>query len=132
MTKKRKFKKEYGKELLRIAEGDLESAKGLHKIKVGRTENVLFLAEQAIEKALKAVLCWREIPTPIVHDLGIILENFPEPIVVPDAENMLDLGQFATIRRYEEGVAQFTTEEIADVIALAEKTVLWASRQISK
>lgn len=51
------YKPEYGKELLRIAEGDLASASALHETKKGRKENVGYLAQQSIEKALKAVLC---------------------------------------------------------------------------
>ncbi len=130
MTKKQKFKKAYAVELLRIAEGDLQSAEGLAVYKKGRPENTLFLAQQAIEKALKAVLCWNEVPLPLTHEIGILLELFPSTIVVPETESMVDLGQFATVRRYEEGVVQITTEEIKATIALALRTVEWAKSQI--
>lgn len=45
MTKnyrKQLFPKDYAKELLQIANGDLESAVGLSQLKVGRPENIVF------------------------------------------------------------------------------------------
>ena len=127
MTKERKFKPEYARELLSIAKGDVESAKGLFKVKMGRTENIFFLAEQAIEKSLKAALCWKGQAIPMIHDLGIIIAQFPKSILVPRSEDMLDLSQFATIRRYEEGQAEFTDEEITGALDLAEATLKWAA-----
>jgi hypothetical protein len=49
---KQKFKKEYSFELLRIAIGDLESAKVLFEINKGRPENIIYHIEQSIEKSL--------------------------------------------------------------------------------
>jgi|GEM_PF-5155203 hypothetical protein len=40
--KKRIYKKEYAKELLKIAAGDLESAVELSQAKTGRPENIIF------------------------------------------------------------------------------------------
>ena len=127
MTKKKLFKKEYGIELLKIAEGDLETAKGLIKVKMGRRENILFHLEQVIEKSLKAVLCAKGIPLLFTHELGIILELFPAQLEVPRSEEMVDLGQFASIRRYEEGVAEITGEEIDETLRLASETLHWAN-----
>lgn len=56
MTKEQKFKKEYAFELLKIAEGDLETTKVLLSASIGRKENVCFNAQQVIEKSLKAIL----------------------------------------------------------------------------
>lgn len=58
--KERHFKPEYAKELIAIARGDLASAFGLKKIKMGRPENICYHAEQSIEKSLKAVLCHKQ------------------------------------------------------------------------
>lgn len=62
------YRKEYARELLNIAEGDLAYAKGLFKIKEGRIENVCYHAQQCVEKALKSALVWLQIPFPLVHD----------------------------------------------------------------
>ena len=126
MTKERKFKKAYAEQLLRIARGDLDSARGLIKARMGRTENILFLAQQAIEKGLKAVLCYKEIPVPLVHEIAIILDRFPKSLPVPETDGMMDLDQFATIRRYEEGQAELTQAEVDSVVNLATRTLDWA------
>lgn len=132
MTKKKKFKKEYAFELVQIAAGDLETAKGLIQVKRGRPENILFHLEQVIEKSLKSVLCYHEIPLPFSHELGILLELFPSSVTVPRSEDMLDLGQFASVRRYEEGVAEITEEEIEGTLLLAIECLAWAEKQLGK
>lgn len=48
--KKRLYKKEYSKELLKIAAGDLDSATALSQAKSGRPENIIFLVQQSVEK----------------------------------------------------------------------------------
>jgi HEPN domain-containing protein len=40
------FHPEYARELIEIAEGDLASARGLAQIKMGRAENICYLAQQ--------------------------------------------------------------------------------------
>lgn len=130
MTKQRLYQKSYAPELLRIATGDLESAKVLRAATTGRRENVLFLAQQAIEKALKALLCARGIAVPLVHELAVVLDRFPQDAPVPRADEMVDLTQFATIRRYEEGKATWTEEEIEAVLQLASETLDWVRQQI--
>jgi HEPN domain-containing protein len=130
MTKKKIFKKEYGVELLKIAEGDLETARGLIKVKMGRKENILFHLEQVVEKSLKSVLCSKGIGLPFTHELGIILELFPPELEVPNSDDMLDLGQFASVRRYEEGIAEITEEEIQATLHLAAQTLAWAKKHL--
>ncbi len=54
------FKKEYAQELIKIANGDLGSAKILFQHfsdESSRAENTFFFCQQAIQKCLKAVLC---------------------------------------------------------------------------
>lgn len=129
MTKVRSFKKEYAQELLRIAQGDLQSANVLKKSSDGRRENILFLVQQCIEKSLKAVLCHLGLPVPLVHDLALLLDHFPKDCAVPGRESMADLSQFADIRRYEEGRFVFTDEEIMASVQLADSTLKWAETQ---
>ncbi len=128
MTKSRKFKKEYAIELLSIAEQDLETAKALLPSKIRRKENILFHIEQAIEKALKATLCKLEIPVPMVHELSLLIDRLPEGVEPPSPEDLVDLTQFATIRRYEEGKASFSDEEVKAAYRLAEQVLAWARK----
>ncbi len=126
------FALEYAPELLRISEGDLGSAKlllqhfGLQK---SRAENIFFLAQQSIEKSLKAVLCLHRVPVPLVHELGILIAKLPansNPIV---GYEISKLSEFASVRRYEEGFLILTAEEAADVVHLAQKILDWAKHE---
>lgn len=68
-----RFNVEYAAELLRIAEGDYATARVLKDAQGIRIENAFYMAQQAIEKALKAVLIVLKQPVPMVHDLGILV-----------------------------------------------------------
>jgi len=130
MVKKqeKKFRKEYAPELFKIAQGDLDSAKGLTSAKLGRVENVCFHVQQAIEKALKAVLCHHEIPVPLVHDLGILLAKLPEDQNFPFGYEINDLNDYAAIRRYEEGVIELSWDDAASVIKIGDTVLKWAGK----
>jgi len=130
MTKSRKFNPEYSKELLAIAKQDLETARLLLGTELKRKENILFHIEQAIEKAIKSTLCKLQIPVPLVHELSILVDKLPEAHTPPRAEELVDLTQFATIRRYEEGKAEITKEEISAAYDLGFQIVQWAAKII--
>ena len=124
----RLFDFNYHKELLKIAEGDLESAKSLNKSKQGRLENIFFLAEQAIEKALKAVLCHQKKPVPFSHDLGLLVGLLNTTPGIPFSRELPDLTQHATVRRYEEGNYQPTLQECEGILTISQEVLDWAKR----
>lgn len=131
MTKQGKFAKAYAHELIRIAGQDLESAKFLANQPGLRVENVFLLAQQALEKALKAVLCWKEQPVPFVHDIGVLVAKIEAlGISVPFGYDLNSLSEFATVRRYIEGKETWTLEETSGVIAEIDKACLWCQSQI--
>ena len=130
MTKSKKFKKEYAKELLDVARQDLEGAEILLASRLKRQEITLFHVQQAVEKSLKATLCWQEKPVPLVHSLAIILDRFD--IQVPHESKLEELTQFATIRRYEEGIALFTPEEVQIAIDIAKDVLSFADSIVGK
>lgn len=132
VTKSRKFNKKYAEELLSIAFQDLETAKALLPVKGVRKENILFHIEQSVEKGMKAVLCKLEIAVPLVHELSIILDKIPEKLMPPRSDEISDLTQFATIRRYEEGKSEFSDGEVRDTYALAEEILSWAAHICKK
>ena len=130
MTKERLFKIEYAKELFAIAVEDLKTAHVLAKNSFVRKENILFHIQQAIEKALKGVICALEQPVPLVHDLALIIDRLPKDNSPPFASEIVDLSQFASIRRYEEGTFEFTSEEIQASLDAAEKIIDWSKKEI--
>ena len=115
MVKYRSFQKSYAKELIKISELDLEAADALITNGVKRPENIFFFLQQVIEKALKAYLCYLEIPVPMTHHIDFILDKIPDAAHVPSHEELSELSEFASIRRYEEGAFEFSPEEIAKV-----------------
>lgn len=122
----KKYKKKYSFDLLDIAGGDLDSAKALSMAKIGRPENIIYHSQQAIEKILKAVICYCEKPLPHTHDLEAILAMLPNTVPVPpDAFLLGSLSQYATIRKYEVGSEELTHEDFKNCIELAEKILTW-------
>lgn len=126
---KQLFKPDYSFELLRIAEGDLRSAQELRSaLKLGRAENVAYLAQQSAEKALKAVLNFHRIPFPLVHELGILVALLPDRMQPPGSFSLSELNPFATVRRYEEPTADLTSEELDACLRSAEQVYAWATK----
>ena len=111
--KKRKFNPGYAKELLNIAKGDLESARGLVESKKGRPENALYHIQQACEKALKAIYIANRKEVTVIHDIGLLIGGLNGIVEIPHQEELLSLSEYATIRRYEEG--QYEIDFDADV-----------------
>jgi len=126
------FKKEYAKELFSIAKGDLASAQALAKSKAGRSENVCYLAQQSIEKALKAVLCHRGIAVPFVHDLGALVAKIPHSLAIPFGYELNDLNEFAGVRRYEEGKMEIDAADVKEVLKRAKEIIAWTQKCLKK
>lgn len=60
-----------------------------------------FHAQQAAEKAIKALLVQAETEVPRTHSLEFLLDQLPESIIVPEVvEQAVTLTQFATTARY--------------------------------
>ncbi len=128
MTKEQRFKKEYAFELLKIAEGDLETTKILLQATSGRKENVCFNAQQVVKKSLISVLCFLEVPFPFTHNLDILICRIPNNFSFNGPENINELTDYATIRRYEEGVFELDEEDLSLAYNLAKVTFEWAKK----
>lgn len=128
----RKFKKEYALELIRIAEGDLDSARILAAGKPKRPENIFYMAEQCIEKSLKAVICAYGTPIPMTHSLAALIERLKDHCSVPFDDDLEELTEFATSRRYEEGKVLLEKEERDSVLNIAQEILNWAAAEAKK
>ena len=95
-------------------------------------EDLCFPAQQAAEKAIKAVMIAREIDFPYVHDLGSLLsllETTGE--AVPEAmRTAVSLTTYATATRYPNTGAPVTEQEYREAIAIAEAVVRWAEERL--
>lgn len=129
--KKQLFPKDYAQELLRIAQGDLDSAVGLFQITAGRPENIIFLAQQSVEKYIKAVLVHLEIAFPLLHDLGVLVALLPDDKMPAEGFELMELNPFASVRRYHEGDIPLTKEEIEASLQVARNIAHWAKANTS-
>ena len=129
----RAFPRAYSRELIRIATADHESASylltGVQTSGNVRPENAAYLFQQAIEKALKSVLCAHGEPVPMVHDLGVLVAKMPDTLELSFGYELAGLDEYATVRRYEEGRYTLQHDELDEIQALSERVLTWA-RQI--
>jgi HEPN domain-containing protein len=115
---------------LHYAYSDLELAR------VGRASNVLFEglcfhAQQAAEKALKAVLIDQGVPPPKTHNIRTLLDLLPQELVAPqEIEDAASLTDYAVTSRYPGDFESVDEEEYKEAVRLAETVVLWAERII--
>lgn len=127
-SEERLFPKEYALELLRIAFGDLSSAKVLSRTESeGRKENIVYMCEQSVEKSIKAVLCSVGLAVPFVHDVGLLLGRVPANLPpIPFGLKLIELSPYASVRRYEEGRFELSSEDINTSLEMAVKVLSWA------
>ena len=96
-------------------------------------EDLCFDAQQAAERAIKAVLIKRGIAFPYIHDLARLLTLLEEaqediPEAVKQAE---ELTRYAVVTRYP-GLAEPVTETYyQEAVSQAEAVVRWAEKQIA-
>ncbi|NOX53319.1 MAG: HEPN domain-containing protein [Planctomycetes bacterium] len=95
-------------------------------------EDLCFDAQQAAEKAIKAVLIHRGVPFPYIHDLArllALLEQDGEPI--PDEIQEADqLTRYAVAARYPSFVEPVSEDQYRAALACAEAVVQWAEDRI--
>jgi len=132
MTKKSKnilYEKKYADDLYKICIGDLQTAKALIQAEnPGRLENILYMIQQAVEKALKVVLIKKQIAFPAVHDLGILIALLPEDDYPPGGFDWTAINPYASIRRYELGPIPLSKEEIQSSYDAALLVMDWAKK----
>jgi len=95
-------------------------------------EDLCFDAQQAAEKAIKALLMFHKIPFRFVHDLAehlTVLEangiSLPE-----DIRLSAELSDYAVEARYPGPMEPVTEDEYKQAIKMAENVVSWVENQI--
>ncbi|MGA8660037.1 MAG: HEPN domain-containing protein [Chthoniobacterales bacterium] len=121
-------------EWLLHAESDLRYAKlGRDQPAILRNQ-VAFHAEQAAEKAFKAVLVHIGVEFARTHDLQSLLLLLRDSgiSVQPEIEQASALTRFAVEARYPGDIEPIKPEEVAQAIEMADRAVAWAQIQISE
>ena len=95
-------------------------------------EHLCFHAQQAAEKAIKAVLVHHGIPVAKSHDLAFLLAQLPVPVTVPVSLVSLPLlTKYAVQLRYPGEVAALTAREYRAAVRLAALAIEWAASVVS-
>jgi HEPN domain-containing protein len=103
------------------AKSDLDAANTLLESKDFFTRQVCFFAQQAGEKALKAILVFLEIPFPQTHDLDRIRELITEGWKVKERfPQLYDLSIWAVESRYPGDAPDVVEHEARETLRLAE------------
>jgi HEPN domain-containing protein len=116
---------------LRLADRDIRVFDILMEEPEAHLSIVLFHAQQAVEKSLKAVLFSRQIEFRRTHDLTELAELLrQEGVEMPVADDSLErLNPFAVTFRYDDMDIELMTPE--DVVGLVVEVRKWAEAQVS-
>jgi HEPN domain-containing protein len=96
-------------------------------------ENLCFDAQQAAEKAIKAVFVGRGESFPFVHDLEeLLLRLTSNGLKAPKyVWESAELTQYAVVTRYPRRDAPVTRREYKRAVRIATAVLRWAERQVA-
>lgn len=90
-------------------------------------EQLCFHAQQAAEKAMKAVLLNYQVDIPFTHNLQVLLNLLYGYLPIPDElRDVVDLNPYAVSTRYPGEIEPVTENDYLDAIRLASFAVQWA------
>ncbi|MBF0362489.1 MAG: GNAT family N-acetyltransferase [Oligoflexia bacterium] len=126
-------KKSLAESWLKRAKSNLARAKQ-SKIEDAVWEDYCFDAQQAAEKAIKAILIKRNIKFRFVHDIGELLTTLSNAgVVIPiEVEDAVALTVYAVESRYPGPFEEITEDEYLEAIKIAIEVVSWAQSEIDK
>ena len=110
------FYKEYSVKLYRIAENDLYAAEFLLNAPMCRPELIIYQAQQAVEKLIKAVIVHQEKPMPLTHDIELLMADLDSDDIKILPECAGELTKYVTIKRYTEGDEVLSPKDILAAI----------------
>src|SRR5712692_6773965 len=96
-------------------------------------EDLCFDAQQAVEKAFKAVLVFRGVDFPKTHNIRVLLSLLDSAgqQIPQELRKAIGLTIYATVSRYPGEAEPVTEDEYHEAVALAEQVVQWAEQVIS-
>lgn len=95
-------------------------------------EDLCFDAQQAAEKAIKAVYQHRELSFRYTHDLETLGKGLEDNgvTIIPAIRDAAILTKYASETRYPGPFEPVTQEEYQEAVRLAESVVAWAERLV--
>lgn len=93
-------------------------------------EDLCFEAEQAAEKALKALLIHLSGEYPKVHSFTVLLEQLEQYVIVPKfVREVVELSDYAVQTRYPGDYCPVSEKEYKRALELAERVLYWVRSQ---
>ena len=97
-------------------------------------EDLCFHTQQAVEKAIEALLIQRAVPFPYVHDIAQLLTLLEQagleiPLAVKPAER---LTRFAVFTRYPGIASPIRPGELIEAVRIAEEVIQWVEGLLPK
>ncbi|MFZ4667582.1 MAG: HEPN domain-containing protein [Prochlorotrichaceae cyanobacterium] len=110
---------------MKYAQSDLDLAR-INAPNTVLPETLCFHAQQAVEKALKALLQYYSIPIPRTHSIAFLLDLLQSKIAIPlSIQDSVILTDYAVETRYPGIYEPITDTEYQEAIHLAETIVSW-------
>ncbi len=95
-------------------------------------ETLCFHAQQAAEKAIKAVLVLSDVEFPRTHNIGTLVELLPADVARdPALDDATILTEYAVSSRYPGVWEAVTEDEFQNALAMAASIVVWAEVMIA-
>ena len=118
---------------LRLAQADLAIAQIVNDERI-TTEILVFHAQQAVEKALKALLVQRQVEFPKTHSIGMLLNLCKEAKydVPDDLDETATMTAYAVVTRYPGIELHISTKDALDASELAMQLLAWVKSQIEE
>ncbi len=91
-------------------------------------EDLCFHAQQAAEKALKALLVANSVAVPSTHSIRRLIDLLPEEINIPvEIQDATILADYSVSSRYPGDFEPVSEDEHRAAVRLAEAVVAWAA-----
>jgi HEPN domain-containing protein len=115
---------------LRRARSNLAIAQ-MEKHETVMLEDLCFEAQQAAEKALKALLIYKSGEYPRTHAFTLLLTRLETYLTVPSTvREVIELSDYAVQIRYPGNYYPVSEEEYQRAVKLAARVVRWVEQQI--
>ena len=130
MTRPERYPPDDPREWMNRARSNLVRARA--RIPGVYVEDMCFDAQQAAEKAVKAVLMRRGIDFPFVHDIDHLMSLLEEDgAAVPDGvRRSSELTKYVVVGRYPFEHRPVSEEEYIEAVEMAEAVVEWAEKRL--
>ncbi|MCE5237678.1 HEPN domain-containing protein [bacterium] len=96
-------------------------------------EQPSFHAQQAVEKALKALMLSLDEEPPYIHDIRALLALLHEKMDLPDSfHEAADLTAYAVATRYPTSVPPVSREDWEAAVRIAREVVTWVQERLRR